>query len=176
MIERYSLWFGLLIFLIFSMLLTLFQTSILPFISPFTSQPNIWIILVIYLALTRGFGTTILYIYANTLLLHTFTGMPLAVLLSWQILTAAIVYFVRKRIYLPTLSYFLVICTLQASVSLFALPLFSWLADPLPMVTLPWREVLISIAFIPIFGTGVFSLGRFMDVLVPLPISEALEQ
>jgi hypothetical protein len=148
----------------------------LPFVSPFAAQPNVWILLVVYLALTRGFGTTVLYIYANTLLLHTFTGMPVTILLSWQLASAAIVHSVRKRIYLPTLSYFLVICTMQATVSLFLLPLLSRMADPHPMQILPWKEVLISVGFIPLFGTAVFSIGKQMDKLAPLPVSEALEQ
>lgn len=174
--ERHSTIAGMIAFLLISLGLALFQTSVWPFISPFSTQPSIWIFLVIYLALTRSFGTAVMTVYANTLLLHTLTGMSLTMLLAWQLLILVLISTIRKRIYLPTLSYFLVMCLIQIGVSFVALPVLSLMADPLPISTPPWRELLVGIALLPLFGSIVFKLGRFIDHVAPLPISEVIEQ
>lgn len=168
-------WFLIMIYSLVVFALALFQTSVWAFLSPFSAQPNIWILLIVYMAMTRGFGTTVLSVYVFTLLLHTLTGMTFTVLLAWQLVVVSLVYFVRRRIYLPTLNYFLGLGLLEIAATFVALPLFSRMADPLPMSLFPWRELLINLGFLPIFGTLVFKIGRMVDVISPLPIAEVTE-
>ncbi len=78
--------------------------------------PLFWLNLVLYLVLFRKHFESILTIYFVALILHSFTALPLGILLFSLLIIFGLVSFVKKRVFWPGSKYFFM-ASLGASVT-----------------------------------------------------------
>jgi hypothetical protein len=167
--ERNIIILNMLVFSLLSFLTAGFQTSFWPTVLKFLSGANLWIFISIYIFTYRHIVHSLIFAYMNTLFLHTFTSLPFGILLTLQIILLFACYFLRSRIFWTTSSYFLIISAVCVLLYEIAFLVLSYFFEPLPAQHLAWRETLITLLLTPIIGLIFFSVGRFIDSLLPPP-------
>jgi len=167
--ERNSLIGNFLAFLALEVVLSGFQTAFWTHVTPFATSPRFWLFGFAYVALYRPLTQGVIFSYINTLLLAGFTNMPIGILLALHMIVLSVTVFIRKRIFWPTLTYFITTClslNILFSISFF---LLSWSSEPMRSQELDWRELFASLVLAPLITPVVFKIGRGIDRVFPAP-------
>ncbi len=167
--DRNILIWNSLVFILLSVLIAGFQTSFWPSILRVLSGANLWLFLTVYICIYRNFDQGLIFVYLNTMAVHAFTSLPIGILLSLQIIVLIMCNFLRSRIFWNTASYYLIISIASIVLMEVSFMLLSYFFENSPAQSFAWKETLITIVLTPALGFLFYSLGRFVDSLLPPP-------
>lgn len=151
---------SVLFLLVVTAALTSFQTSLWVLALGGFPPPLFWLMMLVYVGVTRTPGPAVLIYYPMTLIISSFTVYPFEHFLLLNMLLLGAVLLVKGRIFWPGPTYFTLLC---GSLSLVA-PIVFWMIS---------RVLDKNPVFLPEIFTWVVS--GLMTMLVSLPIYRFLE-
>lgn len=118
-----------LLLLLFLCLLTIvfggFQTSAWYLLFGNFPPPQLWLVLLVYVAITKPLGPALILTYALSLCNSAFTALPFGVLLLLSLLTVIALIYIRTQFYWGGPAYFVVI----VGATSFIWPVAMWIAS-----------------------------------------------
>ena len=139
------------------------QTSLWFQIFGYFPAPALWIPVLVYIALFRSTFETVVFSYITGFVLSTMTAIPEGLLMSVCLALALTVQVVKRRIYWPSASYFMMICGSSALV----FHIYHWgstfLIEENPLTSPQVSAWLIEALLTPLVAPVIFPLLQFFD-------------
>ncbi|MEK7357791.1 MAG: hypothetical protein AAB250_15165 [Bdellovibrionota bacterium] len=161
--ERVQLFANVVLFLMATLLLGTFQTSLWFQVVGYFPGPALWVTCLIYVSLFRSTLETVIFAYMTAFVLATMTAMPEGLLMVTCLALALSAQVFKQRIFWPGASYSMLICGLGA---LF-FHLFYWTASfvigDLPVSKPQIIDWLIEALLTPLAAPILFPVYHWID-------------
>lgn len=139
-----------------------FQTSFWPNVITFLPSPQIWLIIILFLAIKWKSLNTIFYIYFLTYCLTFFSEIPLKMIWVTTILTYFLIVSVKNRIQLSGVFSFILFCFMGSLVFETAYYFMSDILEPVP-TTFMFLDRLLQVLINFIFSYPVYFVLELVD-------------
>lgn len=161
--ERMQLLGNVALFLIATLLLGTFQTSLWFQVFGYFPGPALWVTCLIYVALYRSTLETVIFAYVTAFVLATMTAMPEGLLMVTCLALALSAQVFKQRIYWQGASYSMLICGLGA----FFFHIYHWTASfvigDLPLSKPQVIDWIIEALLTPLAAPILFPVFHWLD-------------
>lgn len=146
--------------------LTAAQTSLWVLVMGNFPPPLFWLMMLIYVAITRSVPQAIMYFYLLTLVISSFTAFPFEHFLLMNMIMLILLLIVKGRIFWPGTTYFVLVCGAFSLVAPLLLWILSRFLDKNPLFVPAIFNWLISALMTMLAGMVLFNVLQWFDRLI----------